>query len=141
MVIDLQRSTFPQRLHHGDGQAELGFPWWLLCSDSGRTARFPLRCLAWEQSLSSWELSSSFVGLGKMSFSSVGRKRLLSGLKSERQHGLVGGRSWGGMLEFTSHLYSPPPLRPGVCHILHLCLRLPVLSGDITHLGCEGSLM
>lgn len=28
MVIHLKRSTFPQRLHHGDGQAELGFPWW-----------------------------------------------------------------------------------------------------------------
>lgn len=70
-----------------------------------------------------------------MRFSSVSRKRLPCGLKSERQCGLVGGHSWDGTFEFTSRLCSSPPLRPRVCRFLHICLPVPMLSEIITPLG------
>lgn len=51
-------------------------PWWWsgracfptvasCVGNGGRTARFPFRCSAWEQSLCTWELSSSFCGVGQ----------------------------------------------------------------------------
>jgi len=62
-----------------------------------------------------------------MRFGLVGRKCLLSGLKLERQHALVGGHSWGGTFAFPSRLCSSPPLSPwfvAFCTSASLCLGI-----------------
>lgn len=76
----------------------------------------------------------------------MGRKWLPSGLKSERQCGLVGGHSWDGTFEFNSHLCSSPPLRPGFvafCTSATLCSfyqRASPLGGNGLLLGLVQSL-